>query len=130
MVNEEKVILMTQMQAYENGEGKGHVATASYFRGDYIGLQVLKSIISVTLVMAILLAGSILYDLENFMKNLYQMDLVEYVKGLAKTYVIVVVGYSILTYLIYSVRYAKAKKSLKRYYDSLKSLHALYNKEA
>ena len=130
MINEEKVILMTKMQAYEDGEGKRHVAIASYFRSDYLGFQVLKAVISVTIALIIIYAAYILYDLESCMKNLYQMDLVEYIKNLAKNYLIIMGAYALLTYAVYAFRYAKAKKSLKAYYGNLKKLNALYNREA
>ena len=44
MLNEERIILMTHMASYEEHEGKKNVAIGNYFRGDYIGFQVLKSI--------------------------------------------------------------------------------------
>ena len=37
------------MASYEVNEGKKNVAIGSYFRGDYIGWQVLKSITSATI---------------------------------------------------------------------------------
>lgn len=43
MLNEEKVILMTQMASYEENEGKKNMAIGRYFRSDYIAIQVLKS---------------------------------------------------------------------------------------
>ena len=130
MINEEKVILMTKMQAYEDGPGKRHVAIASYFRSDYLGFQVLKAIICMTIALMILYGAYVLYDVEGFMKNLYQTDLVEYAKTLAKYYFILIGAYGVLTYGIYAFRYAKAKKNLKAYYGNLKKLNALYNDEA
>ena len=50
MLNEERVILMTKLASYEANDGKRNVAIGSYFRSDYIGWQVLKSIISATIV--------------------------------------------------------------------------------
>ena len=42
MLNEEKVILMTQMASYEENEGKKNMAIGRYFRSDYIAIQVLS----------------------------------------------------------------------------------------
>ena len=56
MLNEERIKLMTKMAAYEANEGKRNVAVSSYFRGDYIGLQVIKSIISATIAFLIVFA--------------------------------------------------------------------------
>ena len=36
MLNEEKIILMTQMASYEENEGKKNMAIGRYFRSDYI----------------------------------------------------------------------------------------------
>ncbi len=38
-----------------------------------------------------------------------------------------VAGYGVLTYLVSSWRYNKARKSLKCYYHNLKKLNSLYN---
>lgn len=129
MINEEKVILMTAMQAYEDHDGKKDIAIASYFRGDYLGYQVLKGVIAITIVLAILFGCYVLYDIEFFMKNIYQIDLMEYIKGLATDYLIIVVAYAIITYIVYAVRYTRAKKDLKKYYNDLKALNAMYNSE-
>ena len=129
MINEEKVGMMTKLQAYEDGPGKRDVAIANFFRGDYLGSQVLRGVICVTIAMIILYAGSILYDVEAFMKSLYQIDLLEYAKTLTTKYLMVVIAYAILTYLVYAIRYAKAKKNLRHYYGELKRLNATYNSD-
>ena len=48
MLNEERVILMTRLAAYEAGEGKQNVAIGKYFKSDYIRMQIIKSIIYYT----------------------------------------------------------------------------------
>ena len=77
MLNEERIILMTQMASYEANEGKKNVAIGSYFRSDYIGWQVLKSIISATIAFVVVFAMYIFYDFEIFMMEIYKMDLLE-----------------------------------------------------
>ena len=130
MIHEERVILMTQLQAYEDCGGKKDIAIASYFRGDYLGSQMLKSVISVTIAAAIGYAGYVFYNLESFMKDLYQTDWIEYVSILLTRYLVLVIGYALITYLIYAYRYAKAKKNLKKYYGGLRRLSAMYHEES
>ena len=84
MLNEERIKLMTKMAAYEANEGKKNVAIGNYFRGDYIGLQVIKSIISATLAFLIVFGLFIFYDFEVFMSDIYKMDLL----GFGKTVVL------------------------------------------
>ena len=126
MLNEERVKLMTRMASYETGEGKKSMNIGKYFRGDYISIQVLKSIISSTISFVICFALYLFYDFEIFMENIYAMDLVEFAKEVLVIYVVVTVGYALMTYLIFSVRYKKARNSLKKYYNNLRKLSGLY----
>lgn len=130
MLNEERVVLMTQMASYENGDGKKNMKIGNYFRSDYIAVQVLKAVICGTIAFAIVFALYIFYDFEVFMQDLYKMDLLSFAKNMLIYYVVFVVGYSLLTYVICTYRYAKAKNSLKCYYHNLKKLNSLYGGDA
>lgn len=127
MLNEERVILMTKMASYEENEGKKNVNIGNYFRDDYISIQVLKSILCATIAYAIIFALFVFYDFETFMQDIYKMDLIDLGKNVLFYYAVTVVSYGVISYAIYSYRYTKAKKSLKRYYQNLKRLNSLYN---
>ena len=73
MLNEEKIILMTQMASYEENEGKKNMAIGRYFRSDYIAIQVLKSVLCATIAYAVCFALFIFYDFETFMQDIYKM---------------------------------------------------------
>ncbi|HIW82187.1 MAG TPA: hypothetical protein H9742_11850 [Candidatus Acetatifactor stercoripullorum] len=127
MLNEERIILMTKMASYEQNEGRENVAIGRYFRSDYIGLQVLKSIFCATVAFAIIFALFVFYDFEIFMQDIYNMNLIEFAQTVLLYYGITVAGYGVISYILYSYRYSKAKKSLKCYYHNLKKLNSLYN---
>ena len=129
MSNEERIKLMTKMAAYEADEGKKNVAIGNYFRGDYIGLQVIKSIISATIAFVIVFGLFVFYDFEVFMSDIYKMDLLGFGRTVITAYLIFVAVYALISYMIYTYRYAKARKSLKMYYNNLKKLAYLYDKE-
>ena len=129
MLNEERIKLMTKMAAYEADEGKKNVAIGNYFRGDYIGLQVIKSIISATIAFVIVFGLFVFYDFEVFMSDIYKMDLLGFGRTVITAYLIFVAVYALISYMIYTYRYAKAIKSLKMYYNNLKKLAYLYDKE-
>lgn len=126
MLNEERVILMTKMASYEAHEGKESMKISKYFRGDYIAVQVLKSVFCATVAFVLIFALYILYDFEVFMQELYKMDLVSFAKTLLTYYGITVVVYGALSYGIYARRYSKARKSLRLYHQNLKKLNSLY----
>ena len=127
MLNEERVILMTKLASYEANEGKRNVAIGNYFRSDYIGWQILKSIISATIAFVVVFAMYIYYDFEIFMMDIYKMDLLEFGKNVLKNYVIAVLVYSLISYVVYAYRYSRARKSLKLYYMNLRKLASMYS---
>ena len=129
MLSQERIKLMTKMAAYEENEGKKYMSIGSYFRSDYMGMQVLRSIISATLAFLIICGFYIYYHFETLMQDIYKTDLMGMGKQLLIYYVVFVVAYGLITYIIYSFRYSKAKRSLKRYYRHLKQLAAIYDIE-
>lgn len=129
MLSQERIKLMTKMAAYEEKEGKTYMSIGSYFRSDYMGMQVLRSIISATLAYLIVCGLYIYYHMETLLQDIYKMDLMVLGKQVLFYYVIFVAVYALLTYIIYSFRYSRAKRSLKRYYRHLKQLAALYDIE-
>lgn len=120
---------MTKMASYEANEGKKNVSIGSYFRGDYIGLQVIRAVISGTVGFFIVFGMYILYNFETLMADIYKMDLLQFGRKVIIAYLVFIVLYAAVSYAIYTYRYTKAKKSLKRYYNNLKKLSYLYDKE-
>ena len=129
MLNEERIKLMTKMASYEANEGKKNVSIGSYFRGDYIGLQVIRAVISGTVGFFIVFGMYILYNFETLMADIYKMDLLKFGRRVIIIYLVFIVLYAAVSYGIYTYRYTRAKKSLKRYYNNLKKLSYLYDKE-
>ena len=126
MLNEERIILMTKMASYEANDGKKNVAIGSYFRGDYIGWQVLKSIISATIAFVVVFGVYIYYDFEAFMTDIYKMDLIEFARHILSMYLWTTGIYAVIAYVVYMIRYMKAMKSLKLYYMNLRKLAGMY----
>ena len=117
------------MAIYDAGVGKKNVSIGNYFRGDYIGLQVIKSVMNATIAFAVLIAIFVLYDFEIFMSDIYKMDLIQFGKLVMFGYLFFVLVYGFISYFIYTHRYTKAKRSLKIYYNNLKKISYLYDKE-
>lgn len=126
MINEEKVILMTKMASYEAGEGKHDLATNKYFRSDYVTLQLIKAIFSGTVAFIIVAGLALLYDFDAFMKDLYQIDLLQMGKDLMVDYLITVGFYTLIVYVVVTYRYNRARQGLKTYYGNLRKLSKYY----
>lgn len=127
MLNEEKVKSMTRAAAYETGPEKKNIEIGSYFRGDYLGLQMLKSGVAYTLVFGILFGlwamgrmpeVMLLFGRPDSMKRMVKILILLFVSGL--------LFYECAVYSYYSSQYDKAKKSLKGYQTCLKQIHKIY----
>lgn len=129
MLNKSRIKLMTKMSVYEEHEGKRSMSIGTYFRGDYIGKEVIKSIVYATVAYLIIIAVYICYDFEILAQDIYNMDLVQFGAQLLKDYLKLVVGYAIITYIYYAMRYQAARRSLRSYYNNLRRLNAMYRKE-
>ncbi len=128
MINEEKVILMTRLASYESNEGKKDISIVNYFKGDYIGFQILKSVIAATISFLALFGVYVLYNFEELMQNIYKMDLLGFGKDVIILYLCTVGAYGVITYVLFTYKYNKAKKNLRNYYSNLKKLAGMYDK--
>ena len=130
MLNEEKVKSMTKAAAYEKGPEKKNIERGSYFRGDYLGLNMVKSALAYTLAFAIIAAMWASGQLEEMMLMISRAN---YLKNIIKTMVVIYVGglvtYECAVYAYYSYRYRQAKKSLKGYDSHLKKIHKFYESQ-
>ena len=129
MLNEERVILMTRMAAFEQHQGKKNNTINSYFRSDYVGFEVLKSIISATIVYLILVAAYVMYHFSDVLQDIYNTDLMATARKYLVYYIALVAVYSVISGVVYSIRYRKMRGSLRAYYACLKRLGRMYEKE-
>ena len=129
MLSQERIKLMTKMAAYEENEGKKYMPIGSYFRSDYMGMQVIRSVICGTLAFFLLAGLYVYYHFETMMQDIYKMDLLLLGRRVLFYYIVFIAAYSVITYVIYSFRYSRAKRSLKHYYYHLKQLAAIYDIE-
>lgn len=129
MINEEKVKIMNRLAMYEQGEGRKHLPVSKYYRSDYIGLALIKNFFLVTIGYGLILVGIAAYFSEYLLNNIHKMNLVNLGLYVLTGYLIVLVAYSVLTYVQYSVKYYRAKKSVKGYYAELTKLSKIYARE-
>ncbi len=127
MLNEGKVKHMTKAAAYENGPEKKNIGISEYFRGDYLGLQMVKSGIAYTFAFLIMLAMWAAGRMEELMLMISRPEYVEnLVKMMVVLYVAGLVVYEIAIYTYYSIKFRYAKQSVKGYHNHLRNIHKFY----
>ena len=115
---------MTKLASYEQKKGKKNMKISKYFRSDYLVMQMLKTLLCTTIAYALLAGLYLLYHFEEIMENLYEMDLIGLIQRIVMLYGLFVVVGCVFTYIVYSYRYLKARKSLKEFMSNLKKLNA------
>ncbi len=126
MVDANRVKLMTRMASYEMNEGKKYKKIGNYFRSDYLAMQVIKSIVYGSIAYMLILAIYFIYTLDTFLKDIYDLDLILFAKDLLVKYAIFVLVYTVISIIVYAIRYSTARKSLRCYFNNLKKLSDYY----
>lgn len=127
MLNEEKVKSMTRAAAYEDGPEKKNIEISSYYRADYVGLQMVKSAVAYTCSFGIL---CLLWGMSRMEELMLLLSRPDYVERLLRTgillFVVGLIGYEIAIYAYYTGRYRRARKSVVGYHSHLKQIRSFY----
>ena len=129
MINEGRVRRMARMAAYEQEDGVRDEKINAYFRGDYITKQILITFLCATIAFVILFAGYGIYNFENLIVQIYSMNLQEMLAVVLLAYAAFVGGMILITVLVYTLRYKRARRHLNAYYQDLHRLSVSYRKE-
>lgn len=129
MINEEKVILMTQASLFESRKGKEELKITRYFRHDYISLQMLYGwfFMTVSFVLCAALWGAC--NMEYLLDNLHKMDLKKFGSTILLMYALAVGVYLIIVYAVCSYRYHRAKRRVGSYVHTLRKISDIYTHE-
>ena len=105
MVRDKNVKLMTRMAIYEKNAGKYEIPMTGYFKGDYVRLNVLKSIVGGTVAFAMALVLGILYKAEYILANVMKMDY----KQIGLKIIVVYLVWSKITKPVFNFVFTKLK---------------------
>lgn len=129
MLNNRKVRLMTRLAMYEQKEGKEDIRLSKYFRTDYVRLQVLKSVVALTVGYLLLLLLLVVYRSEYLIQNAVVLDYQGMVLRYAGIYVIVLAIYCSMVMIGYMFQYRSSRKKLAKYFRMLRRLRCIYREE-
>ena len=129
MLNNEKIILMTKLALYEQGEGKKNIPAGKYYKSDYIGMRLLGSFVYINIAFIILCAIWIVQNSEPLLKKITTGKVFGIIFYLVVVYIITVVLYMIVSYVYYAYKYKKIRRSLKGYHSNLKRLQEIQDEE-
>lgn len=121
---------MTKAAAYEKGPDRKNIGINSYYRADYLGLQMIKAAVAYVIVFVILTAMWAMGRLEDLM---LMISRAEYLKSMAGTMGLLFVSglavYEILVYIYFLRKFHEAKNSVRGYYMELKNIQKTYEEQ-
>ena len=129
MLSEERIILMTRLSAFADRRGRQDARMNGYYRSDYIGLNIVKSVISASVVFALILGVYAVYHFDTILQEFYTGKVLSQGMQLLISYVVLTGVYAVISYIVYSYRYKQMRRELKGYYSNLKKLENSYKNE-
>jgi uncharacterized membrane protein YesL len=129
MVNEEKVKELFQMAVYDKHDEARYRQMGEYYKSDYIGKELVKSVFSGTLVFLLIGVLHLMGTLNKFLDSLNNVEWVQSLVDIGLLYICFMALYLLVTYLVYYVRYRTGRRKLKKYYGHLRHINRAYNNE-
>jgi len=128
MINNSKVKLMTKLAVYEK-KHKDDIEISKYSKSDYVRLNLIKNVLSVTVAYILVLVIVGLYQIEYLIANAVTLDYKSLGVRILGFYAISVIVFVLAGLLISSQRYSKAIKRLNKYLKRLKILKKYYDEQ-
>ncbi|MDO5539814.1 MAG: hypothetical protein Q4F83_07035 [Eubacteriales bacterium] len=129
MINEKRIYLMTQLAVFEKNHEKQLEGVQKSFRSDYIGRVMIKNGFRITAAFLLALAGWGLYNAETLIVDITKIDVKALGARILFLYAAVMCLFLLITYIVQTVRYARAKQDLYEYREMLRNLEKEYRAE-
>lgn len=129
MVNEERLRHMIKMSQFDTNDGKRCKPMTQYARKDYVSMRLLGSFVTGTIAYGLLLVIWVLYSMEELAGILSSLDIQGALIALGVSYVVFILFYLGATYIVFNMKYTEGRRKVKKYYNSLKQVNQMYDRE-
>ena len=130
MLNEKRVKHMVKLASYETKYGTEDMKVSTYFKNDYISLNLLFTFLWTTISYVIVAALLILSYMDFLLEDLTLQKII-YIGGTAVgAYVVLLIVTLVIAGRYYRKKHLKARKHMKVFRGNLESLEHIYEQEA
>lgn len=129
MINEERVRRMVKLAVYDENIEKKEKKPTQYFQKDYIAIELIKSFIYGTIAYLLMIGMLGIYFIGKDTDWISTKSLLGLVIVLVILYLAFIIAFLVVTYKIYSTRYAKGKARLREYQNTIQEVNELYQEE-
>ena len=129
MIDAKKVQIMTRLAVFEQREEAQALQITKYERLDFVRIQLLKMILSVTAGYGILVMFLGFYHLEYILEHIATGELTDWIWRGVAGYVGLLIFYALIGVVAYHIRYRRARRRVKEYDRMLHTLRKYYRKK-
>lgn len=129
MLNNRKIRVMTKLALFEQKEGKEDITMSKYYKTDYVRLNVLKTVVNVTIGYVLILLMIGMYKSEYIISKAVTLDFIRIGQYILGFYIMIMTVYITCSIIGYSIKYDQSRKNLSKYYKTLKKLSNIYQEE-
>ena len=129
MIDEERVKELCHMAIYDTHKERVDNQVSQYYMWDYISKELIKSVISGTIAFALMVVLWGMGDLERITELVNNLDFVNLSVELLLLYIAFLALYLFVTALVFSVRYVKGRKRLRKYGEHMTKVRKMYRRD-
>lgn len=129
MLSKKKIKIMFQLALYEKGKGKQDLKNIRFYKNDFVRLNILKTIICMSVGYMLILALIVMYNLEYFIKNAVNLPYETIIYTTFGVYVLLLALYILITVLVSLFKYDNSRQKVQRYFKYLKYLNKYYQND-
>lgn len=129
MVNQDRVKQLYKIAIYEQTEEKEYRQIGQYYRSDYVGKEVIRSIFTGTFAYGIMLILWVISNWDLVLHQINTLEIVDTVVVMIFLYIGFMILYLFATATVYYLRYQKGEKKVDTYVEDLKVAQAMFERE-
>ena len=130
MLNEKRVKHMVRLASYESKYGTEDIKVSTYFKNDYVSLNLIFTFIWTTISYVALVAILGLSYMDLLLDNLTMTRIIYIGGAVIGIYIAVLVASLIFARWYYKKKHLRARKHIKVYRGDLEKLDSIYEQEA
>ena len=129
-MDEERIRLMTRLAMFEEDEETGRdLEIVKYHKRDYIGAGIVGNIFLITIAYVVMLALYMIMHITEYTENMAGISIKSLLLYVLLIYGVILALYSILVFVIRSIRYDRAQERTEAHYEDLCALEEMYSEE-
>ncbi len=129
MLGNSRLYLMVKMAEFRQEEGNRALRIAKYDKRDYIALALVKNFILTTIAYVILVGLVAMFRMDALLGNLSRLRIGNLIGILAVGYFLLLIVFSVVTYIMSGIRYNRARRKVAAYVKQLDVLERIYEEE-